>query len=199
MEPLSPKRDDGKVRIERLALADVFLYRPRRLEDRRGFFCETFNQAALETVAGPLDWVQDNQSSSNLRGVLRGLHFQLPPFSQDKLVRCVRGTILDVAVDLRHGSPTFGRHAKALISADGGEQIFVPKGFAHGFLTLDAGCEVLYKVTSYYSAEHDRCIRWNDPALAIEWGVTSEEVILSERDAVAPLLSETPACFVFGG
>jgi dTDP-4-dehydrorhamnose 3,5-epimerase len=148
-------------------------------------------------MIGPLDWVQDNHSRSNPKGVVRGLHFQTPPFAQDKLVRCVRGSILDVAVDIRHGSPSFGRHVSARLTAGGGEQIFVPKGFAHGFVTLEEGCEVIYKVSNYYSAAHDRGVRWNDPALGIDWGVSAGDAVLSAKDEVQPLLADTPAYFRF--
>ena len=146
-------------------------------------------------MTGPVDWVQDNHSLSERSNTLRGLHFQIPPFAQDKLVRCVRGAILDVAVDIRHGSPTFGRHVSARLTASEGEQIFVPKGFAHGFLSLEARCEVAYKVTNYYRGAHDRGVRWSDPALGIDWGVDAAKAVLSAKDAVAPLLAEIPAYF----
>lgn len=181
--------------FQRLAIPDVFVFTPRRLADDRGFFVETFSQALLAPMTGPVDWVQDNHSLSERSNTLRGLHFQIPPFAQDKLVRCVRGAILDVAVDIRHGSPTFGRHVSARLTASEGEQIFVPKGFAHGFLTLEARCEVAYKVTNYYSGAHDRGVRWSDPALGIDWGVDAAKAVLSAKDAVAPLLAEIPAYF----
>lgn len=150
------------------------MFTPKRIADERGFFVETYNRALMEPMTGPMDWVQDNHSRSNPKGTVRGLHFQIPPFAQDKLVRCILGSILDVAVDIRHGSPTFGQHVAAKLTAEGGEQIFVPKGFAHGFVTLEDGCEITYKVTNYYSAAHDRGIRWNDPALRIAWGVAGK-------------------------
>ena len=185
--------------FERLTIPDVFLFRPKRFGDDRGFFQETFNRASMEPMTGPLEWVQDNHSRSNPKGVVRGLHFQAPPFAQDKLVRCVRGAILDVAVDLRLGSPTFGEHVAVRLSSDGAEQAFVPKGFAHGFATLEEGCEVVYKVSNYYSAAHDRGLRWNDPALAIDWGLADSDAILSPKDAAAPMLAELPAFFRYGG
>ena len=185
--------------FQRLSIPDVFVFTPKRFGDDRGFFVETFNRGALEPATGALEWVQDNQSRSSARGTVRGLHFQTPPFAQDKLVRCIHGAIVDVAVDIRYGSPTFGKHVSARLTAEGGEQIFVPKGFAHGFVTLEDNCEVAYKVTNYYSAHSDRSIRWNDPALGIDWGVAEKDATLSQKDAAAPMLAEAPAYFRFGG
>lgn len=181
--------------FERLAIPDVFLFTPRRFGDDRGWFSETFNARTLAKETGPLDWVQDNQSLSKPKWTLRGLHFQAPPFAQDKLVRVIRGSVLDVAVDIRRGSPTYGKHVSAKLTAENGEQIFVPKGFAHGFLTLENGCEIAYKVSNYYDQASDRGIRWSDPALAIEWGAPAEKVVLSPKDAAAPLLADTPDYF----
>lgn len=185
--------------FQRLAIPEVFTYTPKRFSDERGFFVETFNSALMEPMTGSALWVQDNHSRSEPVGTVRGLHFQVPPFAQDKLVRCIAGSILDVAVDIRHGSPTFGQHVSAKLTAAGGEQIFVPKGFAHGFVTLEPGCEVIYKVTNYYSGQHDRGVRWNDPALSIEWGVDADKAVLSAKDAVAPMLEELPVCFRYDG
>ncbi len=175
------------------------MFTPKRFGDDRGFFVETYNRARMEPMSGPLDWVQDNHSRSNPKGTLRALHFQGPPFAQDKLVRCVRGSILDVSVDIRHGSPTFGQHVAAKLTADGGEQIFVPKGFAHGFVTLEEGCEISYKVSNYYSVMHDRGVRWNDPALKIDWGTPAADATLSANDTTHPMLTDTPAYFCYGG
>jgi len=172
--------------FEDLAIPGVFLFTPKRFGDARGAFSEIFNQSVIEARTGPLQWVQDNQSWSVPKNVLRGLHFQAPPFAQDKLVRCVRGSILDVAVDIRTGSPTLGRWVSAVLTAEKGEQIFVPKGFAHGFLTLEPNTEVCYKVTNYYSGAHDGGLRWNDPDFAIDWGVAPNDVVLSDKDAAAP-------------
>jgi dTDP-4-dehydrorhamnose 3,5-epimerase len=160
---------------------------------------ETFSRAVIEPMTGPVDWVQDNHSRSEPAGTLRGLHFQIPPFAQDKLVRCVAGAIVDVCVDIRHGSPTYGKHVSAKLTAVGGEQVFVPKGFAHGFVTLEPCCEVAYKVTNYFSGPHDRGVRWNDPALGIHWGLDATEAVLSAKDAVAPLLADLPPYFRYGG
>ncbi len=175
------------------------MFTPKRIGDERGFFVETYNRALMEPMTGPMDWVQDNHSRSNPKGTVRGLHFQIPPFAQDKQVRCIRGSILDVAVDIRNGSPTFGQHVAAKLTAEGGEQIFVPKGFAHGFVTLEDDCEIIYKVTNYYSGTHDRGVRWNDPALKIEWSVAENDATLSAKDAVQPTLADTPTYFRYGG
>jgi dTDP-4-dehydrorhamnose 3,5-epimerase len=183
--------------FKRLSIPEVFVFTPERYRDERGYFVQTFNQALLAPMTGSLDWVQDNQSLSFRKNTIRGMHFQIPPFAQDKLVRCVRGQILDVAVDIRHGSPTFGRHVAACLTAEQGEQMFVPKGFAHGLATLADDCEVAYKVTNYYSQEHDRSIRWNDPELGIDWKIGAEAAILSAKDAIAPLLSQSPAYFQY--
>lgn len=184
--------------FRKLAIPDVFVFVPKRFTDDRGFFVQTYNREQLDAMTGPIDWVQDNQSLSNLRGTIRGLHFQAPPFAQDKLVRCLRGAILDVVLDIRHGSPTFGQHVTTTLTAVGGEQIFVPKGFAHGFVTLGDGCEVAYKVSNYYSTDHDRSIRWNDPTLRIDWGLAAENAALSSKDAAAPMLADTPEYFFYG-
>lgn len=181
--------------LERLAIPDVVSYTPRRFEDERGFFSETFNRAMLEPTTGPLDWVQDNHSRSAEAFTLRGLHFQIGAFAQDKLVRCVKGRVFDVAVDIRDGSPTFGRHVSLVLDANIGNQIFVPKGFAHGFLTLEAGCEVMYKVTSYYARDFERAIAWNDSRLAIPWPLGKAAPVLSGKDAEAPSFSASPAYF----
>jgi dTDP-4-dehydrorhamnose 3,5-epimerase len=179
--------------FERLAIPDVFLYTPRRHGDARGWFMETFSQATLEPMTGPLAWVQDNHSRSDRAGTVRGLHFQRGASAQDKLVRCVRGEILDVAVDIRPGSPTFGRHVSAVLSEENGMQIFVPKGFAHGFATRVAGTEVQYKVSAPYDPTREGGVMWNDPALGIDWGVAAEDATLSERDRLWPNLKDLPA------
>lgn len=171
-------------------IPDVKLLVPKRHGDHRGFFSETYSRRALAELGIKLDWVQDNHSLSVETGVLRGLHYQVPPKAQDKLVRVVRGSILDVAVDIRRNSPTFGKSVLAEISAENWRQILVPKGFAHGFVTLEPNTEVIYKVTDYYSPEHERGICWNDPALAIDWRIADESVILSPRDKNHPSFDE---------
>ena len=168
------------------------LLTPRVLGDERGFFFESWNQQAFNAAAGDTAFVQDNHSRSS-RGVLRGLHYQLPPHPQGKLVRCVLGEIFDVAVDIRRSSPTFGQWVGAVLSADDKQQLWVPAGFAHGFLTLSEQAEVLYKTTDFWSRECERAIRWDDPQLAIAWpleALAGAEPQLSEKDAVAPLLAE---------
>ena len=168
------------------------LLTPRVFGDERGFFFESWNQQAFNAAAGDTAFVQDNHSRSS-RGVLRGLHYQLPPHPQGKLVRCVLGEIFDVAVDIRRSSPTFGQWVGAVLSADNKQQLWVPAGFAHGFLTLSEQAEVLYKTTDFWSRECQRAIRWDDPQLAIAWpleALAGAEPQLSEKDAVAPLLAE---------
>lgn len=175
-------------------LPGVLLLEPRVFGDERGFFFESFNQRAFDEVVGDhVDFVQDNHSKSR-RGVLRGLHYQLPPKAQGKLVRVVEGEVFDVAVDLRRASATYGHWAGALLSAANKRQMWIPPGFAHGFVTLSETAEFLYKTTDYYAPEYERCIRWNDPALAIDWGY-SREPQLSAKDAVAPSFAEAEKAF----
>lgn len=176
----------------------VFLIRPKRFGDERGWFSETYNERIFERLGLSAHFVQDNQSFSRSIGTIRGLHFQRPPHAQAKLVRCVSGRIIDVVVDLRMGSPSFGKWLEAALSAEGGEQIFVPIGFAHGFVTLAANTEVIYKVTDFYAPEHDAGIRWNDPAIAIDWqlpkGITPS---MSKKDSALPFLQELTSPFEF--
>ena len=178
-----------------LAIPDVKLIRTKRFGDHRGFFSETYSKRAFDAAGLDHDFVQDNHSLSAEVGTVRGLHFQLPPFAQDKLVRVVRGAILDVAVDIRRGSATFGRHVSAVISAAEWNQILVPVGFAHGFCTLEPDTEVLYKVTNFYSPEHDRGLLWNDPDLGIDWPVPADKAQLSDKDRRHPRLADLPECF----
>jgi dTDP-4-dehydrorhamnose 3,5-epimerase len=185
--------------FEPLGIADVRLIRPRRFGDARGSFMETFRQSLFEEKVGPFVFVQDNQSFSAEVGTIRGLHFQLPPKAQGKLVRCLAGAILDVAVDIRKGSPTYGQHVSAELSAENGHQLWVPPGFAHGFSTLLPDTVIAYKVTDYYSPEHDRGLRWNDTALGIDWPVSGDKAVLSARDRVQPLLADLAAGFVYPG
>ncbi len=181
--------------IEPTAIPDVKILTPKRFDDGRGFFSEVYNRQRFEDAGLRLGFVQDNHSLSAKVGTIRGLHFQTPPFAQDKLVRVVRGRILDVAVDLRKSSPTFGQHVAVELSAENWRQLLVPVGFAHGFCTLEPDTEVLYKVTGYYSAAHDRGLAFDDPIIGIEWPVAVGEAILSEKDRNHPLLAELPAYF----
>lgn len=183
------------MQVESLEISDVKIITPKKFGDHRGFFSETYSKPAFEAAGLQLDFVQDNQSLSAAVGVLRGLHFQVPPFAQDKLLRVVRGRIFDVAVDIRHGSPTFGRWVGAEISAEAWNQILVPKGFAHGFVTLEPNTEVLYKVTAPYAPEHDRGIAWDDPEIAVAWPLDGIQPVLSDKDTRHPRLAESPAHF----
>ena len=178
------------MQVECLNIPDVVVLRPDKFGDRRGFFSETYNKQALAALGIHIDFVQDNHSLSAEKGTVRGLHFQTPPFAQDKLVRVTRGSAFDVAVDLRQGSPTYGRHACAVLSAEVWNQILVPIGFAHGFMTLEPDTEVIYKVSNYYSPEHDMGLLWNDPALGIKWPISGVEAILSDKDRRQPRLAE---------
>lgn len=176
--------------VRPLELDGLLEISPRKFGDDRGFFSETFNAKTFTEAGIDLTFVQDNHSYSAAKGVLRGLHYQLPPFAQDKLVRVTRGAILDVAVDIRKSSPTFGKWVALEVSAEKWNQILVPKGFAHGFMTLVENTEVIYKVTDYYSPEHDRSIRFDDPAIGIEWPLPSSGVQLSDKDQKAPLFAD---------
>lgn len=187
------------MQFEPLQVKDVLLLAPAIYRDERGFFSETFN-ARLAAEAGISEsFVQDNQSQSVKKGVVRGLHFQAPPHAQGKLLRVTRGAVFDVAVDIRHGSPTFGRHASAIVSAENWRQVWIPEGFAHGFCTLEPDTEVIYKVTRYYAPEHDFGIAWDDPALGIDWPVDASQAILSDKDRRQPLLKDLPAYFEYEG
>jgi dTDP-4-dehydrorhamnose 3,5-epimerase len=176
----------------RRRISELVEIRPNYHRDARGYFCETYKKSALERAGVSAEFVQDNRSLSILAGTVRGLHFQLPPFAQGKLVSCVRGAIYDVAVDIRRGSPTFGEHEGVTLTAEEGNQLYVPVGFAHGFCTLEPNTEVAYKVTAYYSAECDRGVLWRDPAIGIDWPVEPDKAQLSEKDRRAPLLAEAP-------
>ena len=178
------------MQVEHLNIPDVTLLSPRKHGDRRGFFSETYNRKALAVIGIDIDFVQDNHSYSADKGTVRGLHFQTPPFAQDKLVRVVRGSVFDIAVDLRQGSPTYGRHVSAVLSAQAWNQILVPIGFAHGFMTLEPDTEVIYKVSNYYAPDHDKGLLWNDPALGINWPIADEEAVLSDKDSKQPRLAE---------
>ena len=172
-----------------LELDCVVVVVPKRFGDHRGFFAETFNKKAFSEAGIAPEFVQDNHSLSAEVGTIRGLHFQVPPKAQAKLVRVVRGAIFDVVVDLRNSSPTFGKWTAAEITAAGGEQIFVPVGFAHGFCTLEPDTEVLYKVSDFYSPDHEIGIRWDDPEIGIRWPLSGAPV-LSAKDIKNPLLKD---------
>ena len=183
------------LKATRLAIPDVILVAPVRHQDPRGFFSETYSRRDLRDNGITVDFVQDNHSLSRPPGVVRGLHFQIEPAQQAKLVRVAQGAAFDVAVDLRHGSPTYGKWVAAVLSAENWHQLFIPAGFAHGFCTLQADTEVLYKTSDYYAPEHDRGVAWDDPDLAIEWPVARQDAVLSPKDASQPRLADLPRYF----
>ncbi len=172
---------------------------PKRFGDERGWFAESYNRRRLADDGIDIEFVQDNHSFSAQRGTLRGIHFQAPPCAQAKIVRCLAGAIWDVAVDLRSGSPTYGQWVAATLTAGGGEQLYVPVGFGHGFLTLTDNAEVAYKASDYYAPECDAGVRWDDPDMAIAWPLNGISPILSEKDRQLPLLSGFPSPFRYDG
>ncbi len=186
------------MQVRELGLPGVLEIVPDRFEDARGFFSETWNAQRFRQAGIDIAWVQDNYSLSVAPSVLRGLHYQALPAAQDKLVRAPRGAIFDVAVDIRHGSPTFGRWVGIEVSREKWNQVLVPKGFAHGFLTLQPDTEVIYKVSAPYSPTHDRSIRFDDPDIGIVWPLGGAEPILSAKDADAPALATVETGFRFG-
>ena len=173
------------------------LIAPNRHGDHRGFFAETYSLRRYSELGIDVEFIQDNHSLSNDISTLRGLHFQAPPHAQAKLVRCGRGAIFDVAVDIRRGSPTYGQWEGYELTAKNGHQLFVPVGFAHGFITLEADSEIVYKCSDYYTPESEGTVFWNDPVIGIEWP-TATDPILSVKDANAPLLSDSESPFIFG-
>lgn len=173
-------------------LPDVKVLIPKFFGDHRGFFAETFSRRVLAGFGIDHEFVQDNHSMSAKAGTIRGLHYQLPPMAQGKLLRVVKGAIRDVAVDIRRGSATFGKSVAVELSAENHRMLWVPVGFAHGFVTLAPDTEVFYKVTNYYSPPHERGIAWNDPSIAVPWGVCEGDATLSDRDRVHPVLSQQP-------
>jgi len=185
--------------IQRLAIPDVLVLKPAKFGDERGFFSETYNRQRFAEAGIDLDFVQDNHARSAQAGTVRGLHFQTPPFAQDKLLRVVKGAVLDVAVDVRHGSPTYGKHVAVELSEGAWNQILVPVGFAHGYCTLTSDTEVIYKVTNYYAPKNDAGMLWNDPELGIEWPVRPEDAILSDKDRVLPRFADLPVHFTYAG
>lgn len=180
----------AKFEITPTPLDGLLIVQPRAFEDSRGFFIESYNQTELAPLGIAQTFIQDNHSLSREIGTLRGLHFQTPPFAQDKLVRVVRGRIWDVAVDIRRASPTFGQWFGLELSAENKTQLLVPVGFAHGFVTLEADTEVIYKVSALYSADCDAGIRWDDPALAVAWPLAGRAPVLSDKDMSLPLLAD---------
>ena len=182
--------------IEKTPLEGLLILQPKRHGDARGWFSEVYSRPALAAAGIDLEFVQDNHSMSGAAGTLRGLHYQRPPFAQDKLVRCTRGVIYDVAVDVRVGSPSYGKWFGVEISAENGLQVFVPVGFLHGFVTRTEGAEVQYKVTAPYSAECDGGVAWDDPDIGIDWG--TDAPILSAKDTQAPRFAAFKSPFKYG-
>jgi dTDP-4-dehydrorhamnose 3,5-epimerase len=186
----------GAVSVGTFDVAGPLLITPRKFADERGFLSETHNGRVLAPLIGAVDFVQENHSLSEVAGTVRGLHFQIPPAEQGKLVRVVRGAAYDVAVDIRVGSPTFGRFVAAVLSAQNWSQLWIPAGFAHGFCTLEPKTEVIYKLTSHYSSAYERGLAWDDPALAIPWPA-AETFLLSAKDKVQPALAQLDPYFRF--
>lgn len=179
-------------RIEAAPIPDIRIVQSRRLDDTRGFFLETYNESAFAAAGIDIHFVQDNHSHSREPGTLRGLHYQRPPFAQDKLVRVIRGRIWDVGVDIRRNSPTFGKWFGLELSAENQTQLFIPSGFAHGFVTLEPDTEVTYKVSSPYSGPHDAGIVWSDPTLAVQWPFPYSDLHMSDKDRAQPALVDAP-------
>jgi dTDP-4-dehydrorhamnose 3,5-epimerase len=181
--------------VERLAIPDVLLLTPRRFYDPRGFFSETWNEARFSEAGIPGPFVQDNHAASNTRGVLRGLHCQIGPNAQGKLVRVIKGAIWDVAIDLRSGSPTYGKQVSAELSAENWQQLWIPVGFLHGYCTLTEDTEVIYKVTAPWDRDAERGVIWNDPDLSVDWPIAPHDAILSSKDQELPRLKACEAWF----
>lgn len=179
------------MQIERFNVEDLILITPRRFSDDRGYFTETYKREAFNAIVGKdIPLIQDNESLSSAAGTVRGLHFQAPPHAQGKLVRCVAGALIDVAVDVRSGSPTYGQHVRVELSAENGAQLWVPEGFLHGFSTLMPNTVINYKVTDVYAAGCEGSVMWNDPELGIDWGIDGSQAQLSSKDTDAPLFKD---------
>lgn len=183
------------MQIESLAIPEVKVLTPKKFGDHRGFFIETYSRKLMAAAGVEVEFVQDNHSMSAPAGTVRALHYQLPPHAQAKLVRVLKGSVLDVAVDIRRNSPTFGKWVAETLSDQNQKMMFVPVGFAHGFVTLEPNTEVAYKVSDYYAPTHERGIRWNDPTLAVPWGVEEDKAVLSAKDRIAPLFKEASELF----
>lgn len=187
------------MQLERLQIEDIFVVKPSKHGDRRGFFSETYRKDFLREQKADADFLQDNHVYSAHRGVLRGLHFQIPPHAQGKLVRCIRGAILDIGVDIRTGSPTFGHHVAVELSSANWKQLWLPPGFAHGYVTLEQDCEVIYKTTDYYAKDCERGLAWDDPALGIDWKIARNCIVTSDKDRANPLLADLQPFFRYDG
>jgi dTDP-4-dehydrorhamnose 3,5-epimerase len=183
------------MRIERFNIDGVFSLIPPKRGDQRGFFSETYNKDAMAAAGVTANFVQDNHVYSASRGVLRGLHFQIPPRAQGKLIRCTRGAIWDVCVDIRGGSPTYGKHLCVELSAANWKQLWVPPGFAHGYVTLEADCEVIYKVTDVWAPDCERGVAWDDPDLGIDWRLPPVDFVMADKDRANPRLAQIEEAF----
>lgn len=187
------------MKVECTNVLDVLTVIPQRFSDERGFFCESYSRRRYEEIGLSFDFVQDNYSISAKAGTVRGLHFQAPPHAQTKLVRCGRGRLLDVAVDIRKGSPTYGHWTSAEMSFENGVQLLIPQGFLHGFVTLEPDTEIIYKCDDYYAPECDDAVRFDDPDIRVDWGIELGAAILSDKDRAAPLLKDFESPFIFEG
>lgn len=187
------------MQIEKTALPGVLILTPRRFGDARGFFSESWSRRTLAEAGIDIDFVQDNHSLSTTPGTIRGLHFQAPPHAQDKLVRCGRGALFDVAVDIRTGSPTYGRWTGVELSFENGRQLLVPAGFAHGFVTRAPETEIVYKCSDIYAPETEGALRWDDPDIGIDWDLGDARPVLSDKDAAAPGLAGFDSPFTWEG
>lgn len=187
------------MQIEHTSLQGVVILTPARHGDARGFFSESWNKARMEAAGLHFDFVQDNHSVSAAAGTVRGLHFQTPPHAQAKLIRCGQGALLDVAVDIRRGSPTYGQWVGIELSAQNGRQLLIPTGFLHGFVTRAPDTEIIYKCTDYYAPDCDAAVRYDDPDIGIDWGLGAQPAILSDKDKAAPLLRDIDSPFIFEG
>ena len=187
------------MKIEQTSLPGVLILTPPRFGDARGFFGESWNRGRMAEAGLDIDFVQDNHSLSARAGTLRGLHFQTPPHAQAKLVRCGRGAIYDVAVDIRHGSPTYRQWVGVELNFDNGRQVLIPEGFLHGFVTWQPETEIIYKCSDYYAPDCDGAVRFDDPDIGIDWGLGDVEPILSDKDAAAPRLCDLPSYFQWEG
>lgn len=185
------------MKIEQTPLPDLLILTPQRFGDNRGFFSESWNRNTFAKHGLEFDFVQDNHSLSEKSGTLRGLHYQTPPHAQDKLVRCGRGRLFDVAVDIRKGSPAYGQWFGVELSFDNGKQLLVPKGFLHGFISLEPDTEIVYKCTDFYAPECDAAIRWDDPSIGIDWPLGNSQPVLSDKDINAPHLADIDSPFAY--
>ncbi len=187
----------AKMQIEKTILDGVLIVTPKRFEDARGFFCESWNRRVMTEHGITIDWVQDNHSLSLREGSVRGLHFQAPPHAQAKLVRCGRGVLYDVVVDIRRGSPTWGQWIGVELSPENGRQILIPEGFLHGFVTRAPNTEIIYKCSDYYAPECDGAVRYDSPTLEIDWGLNGSQPVLSDKDAAAQTFDSFDSPFVY--